>query len=152
MLLNSGDYGETEEIRKERIKCTKRQRGGKKRWQNKCTATKDRHAGGEDVWMLHQRDEQDRDKRDVRKTSLCMCVFFFLPASIYCKGFWCDYPHSSSFLTEALFKSTVRNAPLMDSAKVSICINGLLLTPTKPSMEPCICQQWLHLVKPKTEL
>lgn len=77
--------------------------------------------------------------------------FSFLQASTV-KTFDVIIHTQAVLLTEALFKSTVRNAPLMDSANVSICFNGLFLTPTKPSMESCTCQQWVHLVKPKTGL
>lgn len=91
-------------------------------------------------------------KEMVENQALCFFFFFFFLQPSTVKAFDVIIHTQAVSLTEALFKSTVCNAPLMDSANVSICINGLLLTPTKLSMEPCTCQQWVHLVKPKTEL
>lgn len=85
----------------------------------------------------YQRDEQvQRQKRHGSKPGF---VFFFpfLQTSTV-KAFDVIIHTQAVSLADTLFKSTVRNAPLMDSANVSICVNGLLLTPTKPSMEPAM--------------
>lgn len=87
-----------------------------------------------------------RDKRGMAANQ-ALCVFFSFLQTSTVKAFDVIIHTQAVSLAETLFKSTVRNAPLMDSANVSICINGLLLTPTKPSMEPamglsCQAKNW----------
>lgn len=97
----------------------------------------------------YHRDEQvQRQRRHGSKPGFVFFLFFFsfLQTSTV-KAFDVIIHTQAVSLAETLFKSTVRNAPLMDSAHVSICINGLLLTPTKPSMEPamglsCQAKNW----------
>lgn len=87
-----------------------------------------------------------RDKRGMAANQ-ALCFFFSFLQTSTVKAFDVIIHTQAVSLAETLFKSTGRNAPLMDSANVSICINGLLLTPTKPSIEPamglsCQAKNW----------
>lgn len=109
---------------------------GEKGWGNKCAMIKTRNVGGDKVGMLLLQIWAGERKVGVENQALC---FFFLQVSIV-KVFYVIIHTQAVSLTKALFKSAVHNAPLMDSGNISICINGLLLMPTKPSMEPCTRQ------------
>lgn len=98
---------------------------------------KDRHVS-RGVWMLLPEKSRKEKKRAGRKPGFIFTFSFLQPSTV--KAFDVIIHTQAVSLTKALFRSAVHNVPLMDSANISIYINGLLLTPTKSSMEHRTCQ------------